>query len=31
MCCSSPCLIATWVAGVYGYVCTNCQGFTPCQ
>lgn len=31
MCCKQPCLIATWVDGVYGYRCTNCGGFTPCQ
>lgn len=28
--CSEPCMIPTWVAGVYGYLCANCGTFIPC-
>lgn len=30
MCCDKPCLIPTWVASIYGYLCTNCTAFRPC-
>jgi len=29
MCCDKPCLVPTWLAGVYGYLCINCQAFRP--
>lgn len=27
MCCDKPCLVPTWLNGVYGLLCINCQSF----
>jgi len=29
MCCKEPCLVAEWREGVYGYLCINCQHWSP--